>query len=103
MILLWILMLLGNVVNISLTIYKGIKSDETDFKVIGHWFRNVKNTAYVFIGLLASIVLLSSVNFDLESDYSFMGITFHYAHIIALFIGVSGQWLLGKLMIKLKK
>jgi len=95
---LWGLLLLGNLINISMEINKGLKSDETNFNVLGDWFKNVKNFMYVFIGLTTSIALLLSIDYKDFGLLEIGPVKMYWSHVCAIVVGYLGQFIWSKLM-----
>jgi len=100
---LWFLMLLGNIINIGYKIRKDVNKDTNIFSFIPKWFSNAQNFLYTVLGLLTSIALILMVDFSAMGEFELLGIKFYWPYTIAVFIGVTNQWLFDKVVNGIKK
>ena len=100
---LWVLMILGNIINIGYKINKDIKVETTNiFVFIAKWVVKPRNFMYCVLGLLTSIVLLVSVDFSTMGEFTYADITFKWSYIVATAIGFMAQVIFNALMFRVK-
>ena len=99
----WILLFLGNLINIGYKVRKDLDGSADIFSFIAKWIKSPDNFLYVVLGGLTSVAVLLTVDFNALGEYTVSVITFNASYLIALMIGTLGQWIFNNLVFGFKK